>query len=83
MFGNRVIARWRARLRQSLACGSIRPAAGLGLVAAILLAAIGANVYFNLRHPEVLWLVEAVELGEAVLPLSAYVGEAAPTQSLD
>ena len=37
----------------------------------------------DLRHPEVLWLVEAVELGEAVLPLSAYVGEAAPTQSLD
>ncbi len=36
-----------------------------------------------LRHPEVGWLVEAVERGAPVLPLSAYVGEAASSESSD
>jgi len=30
----------------------------------------------DLRHPEVMWLVDAVERGAPVLPLSGYVGEA-------
>jgi len=37
----------------------------------------------DLRHPEVLWLVDAVERGGPVLPLSAYVGEAAWSESSD
>lgn len=37
----------------------------------------------DLRHPEVHWLLEGVERGQAVLPLSAYVGQAASTEPSD
>jgi Na+/H+ antiporter NhaD/arsenite permease-like protein len=44
----------------------------LAIVAAILLAAIGANVYFNLRHPEV--LAHAPVIGLAVWVAIALTG---------
>ncbi|MDE2093710.1 MAG: citrate transporter [Burkholderiales bacterium] len=44
----------------------------LGIVAAILLAAIGANVYFNLRHPEV--PMQAPVIGLAVWVAIALTG---------